>query len=209
MNTQDASFRIYLGFTHDTDQNVNGLALGVIDGLTDNPAFPNLPVTVAQLTTLQQDYSGKLTASRSKGVDRTRVKNAARKALTDALVVDALYCQGQARHDLDALLSTGFDVCSKNRNRQPLSKPVITAILNGVSGELIVRAGPVLNARSYGVQVSPDGGKSWLDMDDVTGARRISLTGLTPGTVYIVHIRGVGGSTKYSEWSEPMSHMVM
>lgn len=206
---QNVVYRLYVGFPHDTDQSVNGLCLGVIDSLTDNAKFPNLPYTVAQLSTLQGDYSDKMTASRSRGTDRTRAKNLAKKALTDAMVADALYCQSVARYDLDALLSTGYDVCSKNRSRQPLSKPVINAIINGISAELIVRATPVLNARSYNVQVSTDGGKTWIDMDDVTGTRHISLTGLTPGTVYMVHVRGVGGSTKYSEWSEPMSHMVI
>lgn len=203
------AYRLYVGFVHDADQSVNSLALGVIDGLTDNTKFPALPYTVAQLTTLQQDYSDKMTASRSKGLDRTRAKNLAKKALTDAMVADALYCQSVARYDLDTLLSTGFDVCSKNRSRQPLSKPVINAITNGISGELIVRATSVLNAHSYNVQASTDGGKTWVDMDDVTGTRHISLTGLTPGTVYMVHIRAVGGAIGYSEWSEPMSHMVI
>jgi hypothetical protein len=38
-------------------------------------------------------------------------------------------------------------------------------------------------------------------------ARRIVLAPVTPGVVYTVHFRAVGGSTKYSEWSDPVSHI--
>ncbi len=201
------NYRVYIGFTTDTDQNINSLALGVIDSLTGHAVFTDPPVTVAQLTTLQTDFSDKLIATRNKGIDRTRAKNAAKTALSDALVQDALYVQGKARHDLDALLSSGYDVCSTNRSRTPLDKPVIHAITNGVSGQLVVRASAVLNAHAYQAQDSTDGGKTWTDLGDFTGARRIALTGLTPGTVYTVRLRAVGGSTGYSEWSEPISHM--
>ena len=39
-------YRLWVGFVYDPDQSVNGLALGVIEGLTDNAKFPNLPYTV-------------------------------------------------------------------------------------------------------------------------------------------------------------------
>jgi len=37
--------------------------------------------------------------------------------------------------------------------------------------------------------------------------RRIVLLGLTPGTIYFVRVRAIGGSTGYSEWSVPVSLM--
>ena len=42
-----------------------------------------------------------------------------------------------------------------------------------------------------------------------TGSRGMLLSGLTPGTTYCVHVRAVGGSTNYSDWSDPVSHMCM
>jgi hypothetical protein len=41
----------------------------------------------------------------------------------------------------------------------------------------------------------------------VGGARRIELDGLTSGTAYMVRVRGVGGSTKYSPWSDPITRV--
>jgi hypothetical protein len=42
-----------------------------------------------------------------------------------------------------------------------------------------------------------------------TQARKITLPGLTPGQVYSVQSRAIGGSTGYSDWSDPISHMVI
>ena len=30
-----------------------------------------------------------------------------------------------------------------------------------------------------------------------------------PGVTYTVQVRGVGGTTGYSDWSDPVSHMAM
>jgi hypothetical protein len=42
----------------------------------------------------------------------------------------------------------------------------------------------------------------------LSAARKIILTSLTPGTVYNVQARAIGGSTGYSDWSDPSSHIV-
>jgi mannose/fructose-specific phosphotransferase system component IIA len=47
----------------------------------------------------------------------------------------------------------------------------------------------------------------WLTVKLSTAARKIILTDLVPGTVYNVRARAVGGSTGYSGWSTPGSHM--
>ena len=38
-------------------------------------------------------------------------------------------------------------------------------------------------------------------------ARKITLPGLTPGQVYSVQSRAIGGSTGQSDWSDPTSHI--
>ena len=38
-------------------------------------------------------------------------------------------------------------------------------------------------------------------------ARRLVLENLTPGAVYAIQMRAVGGSTGHSCWSDPVSHM--
>jgi len=42
-----------------------------------------------------------------------------------------------------------------------------------------------------------------------TQARNIVIPGLTPGVVYTLQGQAVGGSTGFSDWSDPVSHMCM
>jgi hypothetical protein len=37
----------------------------------------------------------------------------------------------------------------------------------------------------------------------------VVIAGLTPGVVYTLLARAVGGLTGYSDWSDPVSHMAM
>jgi hypothetical protein len=108
---------------------------------------------------------------------------------------------------LDLLLSSGFEVNSTNRTSGPLDTPSILAVLDDVSGQLTVRGQGVLNGRIYQVQASTDGGKTWLDMGTFNGARLMVLSPVTPGTIYMIQFCALGGSTRQSAWSDPVSRM--
>ncbi len=206
-NTPVKSFRIYMGFTRDPDDDVNHLTLDVEDALPNHPVFNMLPVPLTEVETQRQAFQTTITESRKGGVDRTRAKKAAKLVLTDSLVKIALYCQGLARHDLDTLLTSGFEVNSTNRTSGPLDKPGIIALLNDVSGQLTVRGQAVLNARNYKVRGSTDSGKTWIDMGTFNGARLMVLKPTTPGIVYTIQFCALGGSTGQSAWSDPVSIM--
>jgi hypothetical protein len=193
-------------------------AQGVEEGMNNNPAFPKPPVPLVpavppdpnaptDLQTLRLSFTAASVAAANGGTPLTADKNQKRELLTEAMHKLAMYVQTIARSDLALLLSSGFEACSTNRAQVPLAKPDIMTIVNETSGQLLVRGTPVLNAHSYQVQMSADGGKTWTDADDSTGARRIVVSPVTPGTVYTIHIRAVGGSTKFSEWSNPVSHI--
>lgn len=205
--TQIRNYRINTKFVQGTDNGVNNLALDVGDALLDNPAFLKLPVSLVDLGAQQVAFSASMVESRKGGADRTRLKQAARQVLTDSLVKISLYCQGVAMHDLDTLLSSGFDVVSTNRTSAPLDQPAILSIQNNVSGQLTVRGQPVLNGRLYQVQMSKDGGTTWIDMGNFNGAQRMLLKPVTPGITYTVHFSALGGSTGESAWSNPVSCM--
>jgi hypothetical protein len=206
-NTPDKNFRIQTGIGKNSDNDVNSLTLDVEDGLANNPAFPNLPVKLTDLETQRLAYAGTMTDARKGGTDRTRLKKAAKLALVDMLVKLALYCMGEAHHDLDALLSTGFEVVSTNRSSGPLDKPGMLDVLNDVSGQLTVRGQGVLNGRMYKPRTSIDGGKTWTEWAPFNGARRMVLQPTLPGATYMTEICALGGSTGQSPWSNPVSIM--
>ena len=124
-NTTEQNYRLATGFGKDPDNDVVSLSLDVEDGLANNPAFLNLPVKLTDVATQRLAFVATMTEARKLGTDRTRAKKLAKKALVDLLLKLAFYCQGEAIHDLDALLSTGFDVVSTNRTSGPLDTPAI------------------------------------------------------------------------------------
>ena len=53
------------------------------------------------------------------------------------------------------------------------------------------------------------GPNGWQAAGVFTQARRVVLENLTPGTSYTLQARAIGGSTGYSDWSDPVSHMAL
>ena len=137
----------------------------------------------------------------------TETKNQKRGVLLDMLRLDATYVQGLASQNLLMLLSSGFDANSTNRASAQLDVPAVVGLDNGLSSQLVLRMQPVVNAKSYEVQTKNGGG--WTPAGIFTQARRITMPGLTPGQVYSVQSRAIGGSTGYSDWNGPVSHMVI
>jgi len=206
-NNETQNFRIATGFGKAPDNDVVSLSLDVEDGLLNNPAFLNLPVKLTDVATQRLTFVASMTDARKLGTDRTRAKKLAKQALVDLLLKLAFYCQGEAIHNLDALLSTGFEIVSPNHASGPLAQPSILALLNDVSGQITVRGQAVLNGRMYRVRTSTDGGKTWTEWPDFTGARLMVLKPTVPGTVYMVEFCAMGGSTGQSPWSNPVSIM--
>ena len=206
-NAQVNNYRLVTGIGKSSDNDVVSLSLDVEDGLLNNPAFPNLPVPLANVANQRLDFVGTMTDARKGGTDRTRLKAAAKQALVDLLLKLLHYCQGEAVHNLDALLSTGFEVVSTNRTSSPLDTPAIIALLNDVVGQITVRGQSVVNGRMYKPRTSTDSGKTWTEWPQFTGARLMVLSPTVPGTVYMVEFCAMGGSTGQSAWSNPVSIM--
>jgi chitodextrinase len=47
----------------------------------------------------------------------------------------------------------------------------------------------------------------WQTAGLFTNSRSMTINGLTPGMTYMFQVRAVGGSTRYSDWSNPVSRM--
>ena len=169
--------------------------------------FSTPPVLPAALITLNTTLRTAITASDAGGPMQTAEKNNAYKAVTSALRKDANYVEIQSDNDQATLLSSGFDIVSTNRAQAPLDQPVIVEISNLATTQLLIRMLSILNAKSYQVQIATAVNGPWSEAGIYTQARRIVLAGLTPGTIYFVRARAIGGSTGYSEWSVAVSLM--
>ncbi len=202
------NYRVNLGFAGYSDADLDEFTSGVIASLTGNASFPTPPVALADLAALQTAFDNAMAAAAQGGMQLTAAKNDARAVLVTALRNDAAYVQSIASQDLALLLSSGFQANSPSRTQTPLATPNIVQIDNGMSTQLVVRLQGVSNARAYEVQVK-NGTGGWLPSGIFTQARGIVVGGLTPGNTYSIQTRGIGGSTGYSDWSNPVSHMAM
>jgi hypothetical protein len=202
-----ATYHVSLSFAQLPDSDLDEFTGAVIAGLTGNAAFPTPAVSIADLTAAQTAFEDAMTAMSQGGTQATAAKNAARQTLVGLLRQEATYVQLAGKNDLPTLLSSGFLVNDTNTAQSPLDKPGILGLDNGMTTQLIARVQGVDNARSYEAQVKNGGG--WTPAGVFTQTRRMVLTGLTPGQIYSVQVRAVGGSTGYSDWSDPVSHMAM
>ena len=201
------NYRVSYGFIKLSDNALPGFSLNVETGLTGNTALPTPPVPVADITAARLEFETKLEATRNGGPVQTVEKNNARAALLDLLREDASYVQTKTSKDLAALLSSGYNAVSTNRTQSPLPKAGIASLQNDNNSLLVLDIDPMLNARSWEVQVR-NGTGGWTSVGVFAYTRGIFIPSLTPGQSYSVQARAVGGSTGYSDWSDPVTRIV-
>lgn len=202
------NYRVNLGFAAYADADLDKFTTVVGRDLDGNASFPLLPLTLAALGVLQTTFQDTLAAQAQGGKLATAKKNAAREELTTALRSIAAYVQGISAQDKPMMLSSGFQANSTARSRLQLDTPNIVQIDNGMSTELVLRLTPILNARAYETQVKTGTG-DWQPAGISTNSRGVVVENLTPGLVYTMQVRAIGGITGYSDWSDPVSHMAM
>lgn len=204
-----AQLRVALAFARLPDKELDNFALGVKDSLTGNAAYPTPPVTLANLETARADFEQKIADASSGGPPATAAKNNSRQVLLGMLRQIAAYVQMNCNNDMAALLSSGFQAMSTNRASLPLEKPVGLQIDNGNTGELVASVTPVKNTSLYEGRIKLQSSGEWQPSIFTGDSQHITFTGLTPGVVYTIQVRALGGSTGQSDWSDPSSHMAM
>ena len=196
--------RVNLGFAQAADHVIEELADEVHTGMTGNADFPTPPVTMAALATATTNFSNARVAAAQGGPADTAAKDASRDALVVLLRQLAAYVQATAANDLAMLLSSGFEAVSTNRASVELPKPTILDVVHAGEGKLKIRPGPLKNVRMWEVRTSITPGV-WVSAGTFNSTRDMTLTGLTPGAVYTIQVRALGGLTRASEWSNPVS----
>ena len=101
----------------------------------------------------------------------------------------------------------GFDVVVWSKTKITLLAPTGISLDNSITMQLGVYLQAVAGAKAHHVQSSADGGKTWLDVGIWPNTKGIVIQNLTPGTIYTVRIRAIGGSTQYGPWSPSISLM--
>jgi hypothetical protein len=192
--------RVSMGFAKFKDNTLALFAHSVILNLTDNPAFPALPVSLPDLGAAVAGFRTAKCDTALGGILQTVIKIKARNDLISLLRDEAHYVQIIGRNDLTALLSSGFTAVDRNTAQAPLPVPTILKMNNQHSGQLWLTLKSIPNARAYQVRLKIGAGE-WMDAGSYSQARKIVVPNLTPGTRYDIEVRAVGGSTGCSSWS--------
>jgi hypothetical protein len=200
--------RVLLNFAKLGDAPLGEFSHGIVVGMTGNAAFPNPPVTPAAVAAALLIFQQAVSDASQGGMQATAAKNAARLVLIGLLRELANYVQGAAKNVLATLLSSGFRAAGSKSGQTQLETPLILCILNKNSTQLVLRLRGVRTAKSYQVRFCVTPGV-WQDGGTFTQSRRLVVRNLIPGTMYTVQARAVGGSSGYSDWSDPVSHMAM
>jgi hypothetical protein len=200
--------KVSLSFVELSDAELDNFAQGVIDALTGNATYPTPPVTVANLQAAVDEYTDKMAAAQTGSRADRAARNNSRETLVEMLRKVATYVQMMCNNNPALLLSSGFDMQSTSRVSAELEKPQALRIKNGAAAQLIARVKAVKNANMYEGRAKAGNG-DWLPSIFAGDSRRILFNNLTPGTMYTIQVRALGGSTGHSDWSDPSSHMAM
>jgi hypothetical protein len=157
------------------------------------------------------DLSAALAAQPNGGPMATAEKKNRQAALIVLLRRLRHYVEDHCGNDLSVLLSSGFQAAVTTRVRSPLANPSILNIRFGNSTELVLKVTAIAHARRYEVRLAVIGAENapgpWQTAGMFTNSRSMTIDGLTPGTTYMFQVRAIGGSTRYSDWSNPVSRM--
>ena len=205
--------RVSLAFSRGTDTNVLDTAGAVLANLYDKPYFPDPPVAAPDLQAGIDALNTAIAAQAQGGTAATAEKNLRKEELVALLEKLALYVQVASNNNLAWLLSSGFSAVSKNRAQSQLPKPTGLRLENGLSGQSLLSVDRIPNSRCFEIEAGmlDDEGRPgpWMHRGLVTVSRNMPVNDLVPGKLYLFRTRAVGGSTGYSDWSDPASHRAM
>ena len=203
--------RIADGLRTRTAEQLISTASAIINGMTGNPSFPSPPVDLKTVQEAVDDLSSALAAQPNGGPAAIAEKKNKQEALIGLLRRLRRYVEDHCGNDLSVLLSSGFQAAVTTRVRSPLETPSILNIRFGNSTELVLKITPIAHARCFEVRCAAIGAENapgpWQTAGMFTNSRSMTIEGLTPGTTYMFQVRAIGGSTRYSDWSNPVSRM--
>jgi hypothetical protein len=185
---------------------LNSMVILAIVCITKNAALvPNLPVSIIALTALQAAYQDAMNAAAIGGQKDTAALKDARNDLVAALRQIAAYIQSLNLTEAQ-VLTLGFDVVVWSKTPITLVAPLVSGLDNSQTTRLGVYLQAVNGAKAYHVQYCTGTG-AWVEAGIWPNTRGIVILNLTPGTVYGVRVRAVGGSEQYGPWSATLSLM--
>src|SRR5579884_2520611 len=197
MSTKTKRIWAMLGFTNVSDQDMVSRCTAVLTGLTGNANYPNPPVDLAVYKSAIDALSAEIVESIDGSKKTIAARNKDREPVIKMYRLLGTYVEANCKEDMAIFTSSGFrPVVNTRAVAQPLPKPVIRKVEQGSnSGQLLVRIAAVPKAKCYELRyaaVANDVAETWVHVPVPTVKRAVSITGLTPGTIYSFEARALG-----------------
>lgn len=202
------TLHVSLAFASGPEPKLVETAGAVIDRFFNQAIFVDPTVTKVQLVAARDAFEAALIAQANGGPLATAEKNKRKEELVDLLKQIAYFVQIKCGNDLAVLLSSGFEAASTNTAQIPLEKPSFLEVINGVSGQMILKTKPIKNSLLFEIQWALVTGQvigEWLGGGFGRKAGALPVGNLIAGAMYAFRIRALGGSTGFSDWSNVVS----
>jgi len=184
---------ISLNFKEINDTDLNMLAFGVANRMTDNENFPDPGFLVIELREISNQFNIALADVGLRDMVKISIKNSLRALLIKKLKEVGEFVIKESKGGATALLSSGFPLI-KPEDEVLLNEPANFSIMPGPNpGEIILKVSRVRGARSYLYQWTPaplTKESVWESIAD-TRCKKI-ISGLPLGVNYLFRMAAVG-----------------
>ena len=210
MTTKIKKLKALLGFHGTPDPDVLKKLNTVHDGMKGNSAFPTPPVDMTMFKSGIDLFNVLITDAEDGGKKAISAKNKQREVMIKEVTLLGHYVESACNDDLATFNTSGFVAAPTSRTPpQPLPPATIAWIDRGPgTGEVVVKPEGLPKALSYDLHyglVANAGTPpaTWTKLT-LTGAKKVTITSLTPGANYAFQIRALG-RLGYTDWSDPIT----
>ena len=217
MTTKIHVIKAVLNFRSQAPDVVFTTANTVAPGVYNNPSFAGSPAPPVDQPTLQAAITTLGTANAAAangGKKELEQQKKAKEAVVKILVQLAHWAEANCKDDMTIFLSSGFQPVSTTKTKTPPVSEAIRKIAFGsVSGSIVLTLVKFKGAASYEVRwasVAPGTANptTWSSEPVANTKIPVTISNLTPGTIYVFQARAVI-ATGYSDWSQPVTKMVV
>jgi len=194
-----------LGFVGMSDNDLLKRLNAVHDGMLNNPAYPSPPIDMPGFKSAIDTFTAAVAATLDGGKTATTDRD---KRRADAIIMLRLlghYVEAVCKNDMKTFVSSGFAPATTVRTpAQPVSAPLIVAVDQGNTGQLVITIKKVAGARNYEVRYAalPAAGATtnWTVRTVANAKPPTAISNLTPGGTYTFQVRAFG-KLGFSDWS--------
>jgi hypothetical protein len=195
------------GFSNVADGDVVSRATNIQTAMTGNANFPNPPVDLAVLKAAIAAFAALIAEALDGSKKVIAQKNKQREAVIKMLRLLGRYVEVTSNGDMAAFQTSGFQPAAPKTVKAPLTEKIRKLEHGANSGQINVWFKAFPKASSYEVRYSPANSgptPSWMLASASTVKTPLVLTGLTPGTTYLLQARALVKNT-FTDYSDSVS----